>query len=157
MKIRYLDQLIILLICILVIIAFGVIGCNNTEKVQAVPKFEELSLPPIEVTIAQVFDEFEIDSIAAHDKYNGKRLCFYDIEVEEIDTRSTKRYFISGNGKFYLRSTSLMQNVEPGFVLNLVGFCQGFSDISRELIVINDCWVESVVGDLGTDEWVDPY
>ena len=157
MKIRNHNNFSILITCILVTSAIGMFGCNNPENIQAVPKFEELSLPPIESTITQVFGEFEIDPIAAHDKYNGKRLCFYNIEVEEVDTRSTKRYFISGNGTFYLRSTSLMQNVEQGFVLNLVGFCQGFLDASREFIVINDCWVESVVGDLGTDEWVDTY
>jgi hypothetical protein len=157
MKMRNSKLIAILVILILVVSANGMLGCNNTDNVQAVPKFEELRLPPIEVSMAQVYGEFEIDPIAAKDKYNGKRLCFYNVEVEEVDSRSTKLYFISGNTKFYLRSTTLMQNVEPGFVLNLVGECQGFLDSSREYITVDDCWVESVVGEIGTDEWVDPY
>ena len=74
-----------------------------------------------------------------------------------MDNRITKPYFISGNAKFYLRNTSLMRNVEPGFVLNLVGKCPGFLDSSGETVTINDCWVESVIGELGVDELFDIY
>lgn len=77
--------------------------------------------------------------------------------MQEVDENNTKRYFITDNVKFILNSISMMQNVEPGFVLNLIGECRGILAASKDIVLINNCWVESVIGDLGTDEWVDTY
>jgi len=70
--------------------------------------------------------------------------------------------FISGSVKFELRREDygIMQNIEEGYVLNIVGECRGLisGGYDREpYIFVNDYWVESVIGDLGTGEWVDPY
>ena len=40
-----------------------------------------------------------------------------------------------------------MQNVQVGYIQNLVGNCDG---LSAGLIMIVDCYVESIFGDLGT-------
>lgn len=40
-----------------------------------------------------------------------------------------------------------MQKIEEGFVLNVVGECYG---LLEGFIYIGDCWIESIVGDLGT-------
>jgi hypothetical protein len=39
----------------------------------------------------------------------------------------------------------------------LIGECKGLVGASREIVTVNDCWVESVVGDLGIDEPANIY
>jgi len=148
----------------LLISLIGVTGCTNTESDFVFTEFEEPPLkPPIEVTVDQLYEDYMTDPAAADDKYKRERLCFYEVEVEKVvdriysGDRYVKEYFINGNVKFVLRSASMMQNVKPGYVLNIVGECQGLQGMPREIVAIYDCWVESVIGDLGTDEWVDVY
>jgi len=157
MKCYQRNHIFMVTMCILIIFSIGITSCTDTESTTVIPTFEGLNAPPVEVTIVQLCDNYETDPIAADDKYKRKRFCFYNVEVEAVDDNNTKRYFMAGNVKFILRSTSMMQNVESGFVLNLIGECQGLVDMSGEIVTINDCWVESVVGDLGIDEPVDTY
>ena len=155
------NRIFMVTMCVLIIFSIGLTGCTDAAGKELLPTFapifEGLNAPPVEVTIGQISDNYEIDPIAADDKYRRKRFCFYNVEVEEVDDSNTKRFFMAGNVKFFLRSTSMMQNVEPGFVLNLIGECKGLVGASREIVTVNDCWVESVVGDLGIDEPANIY
>ena len=148
---------LIVAMCILIVVSIGITGCADTVNANVIPIYEGIKQIPEEITTAQIGDDYATDPVAADDKYKGKRFCFYNVEVQEVDENSTKRYFITDKVKFVLNSLSMMQNVEPGFVLNLTGECQGLLTASRDIITINYCWVESVIGDLGMDEWVDTY
>jgi hypothetical protein len=88
---------------------------------------------------------------------------FYNIIVEEVvgdiyvdmeyNRRFQKDYFISNSVRFYLNDYFLMQNVEEGFTLNVVGQCEG---LKYGAIRITECWVESVYGELSAtipDDW----
>lgn len=150
----------ILTSCILIISLIGITGCINPGDDFVLADYEELSLkPPIELTIGQLHEEYITDPIAADDKYKWERLCFYEIEVEEVIDYGTsiKQYFITDNVKFILRSGSKMQNVEPGNILNLVGECRGFDGVSKEILTIKYCWAEGVNCDLGEDEPFNQY
>jgi hypothetical protein len=147
-------------LCILLISLFGSVGCTNTQGNIILADYEEIpEKPPIELTIGQLYDDYMRDPMAAADEYEGKRFCFYEVTVEEVveSGSSGKQYFITDNVKFVLRSASKMQNIEPGYVLNLVGKCRGLAYASRDVVYINDCWAEGVNCDLGEDEGFDTY
>ena len=160
MKYFQFRYIFIVTLCILLGSLISVTGCNNTESNIVLADYEEISQkPPIELTIGQLYEDYITDPIAADDEYKGKRLCFYEVKVEEVVSfgATGKQYFITGDVKFILRSTSKMQNVEQSYVLNLVGECRGIDNTPSKVVTIKDCWVESVIGDLGEDEWFNPY
>ena len=149
----------------------SITGCaGNTENGFTIPTFTEPGPPPIEVTINQIYAEYIADEATADANYKGERLLFYEVEVEQVVDKYLqmaealgaanpdliKLYFTAGFVKFRLRGEdfSIMQNIEEGYVLNIVGECRG---LQKEFIAIEDCWVESVIGDLGTGEVVDYY
>jgi len=155
------------------VLAVSIIGfgcANNTESTSAAPEFEEPGPPPIEITVDQVYADYVANEEDADVKYSEKILLFSGIEVEEVvgnyffmseymgaaDLVFVKLYFTSGSAKFKLRDEyfGIMQNIEEGYVLNVVGECEG---LQEGFIIIDDCWVESVIGDLGTDADEDSY
>jgi len=164
-----LNRLFPITMAILVVALIGLSGCTgNPENGLIVPTFTEPGPPPIEVTIDQLYQEYMTDEAAAKAKYKGERLLFNEVEVEEVvgslfDVGHghfvfVNEYFMTGHVKFRLRDFGIMQNIEVGYVLNLVGECQGLQGLPREIVAIYDCWVESVIGDLGEGyEWIDPY
>jgi len=149
----------------------GFNGCTSGGGSHVtVPEFEGIGPPPIEVTIDLLYADYvanEEDTIA---KYSEKKLLFSGVEVEEVvgnyfmmadamgagELVYVKLHFTAGDVKFKLREEyfGIMQNIEEGYVLNIIGKCEG---LREGVIVVDDCWVESVVGDLGTDEGLDFY
>ncbi len=55
-------------------------------------------------------------------------------------------YIMIGLVKFRLRDFSVLQNIEAGYVLNIVGESRG---LLRGFVIIKYCWVESIEGDIG--------
>jgi len=67
------------------VLVIGIIGfgcSNNVENTSSVPEFEEPGLPPVEVTIDQIYAEYMAHETTADVKYKGERLLFYEVEVE---------------------------------------------------------------------------
>jgi hypothetical protein len=97
------------------------------------------------------------EEAAADAKYKWERLLFYEVGVEEVvsetfydggreeDREIINLYFITGLVKFTPQNFGIMQNIEEGYVLNIVGECRG---LFKGFVIIRDCWVESVIGDL---------
>jgi len=159
-------------IAILVINLIGFTSCaGNTENGLIVPTFTEPGPPPKEITIDQIYAEYMADEAAADAKYKWERLLFYEVEVEQVVGKYmilaealgaasldfAKLYFTAGSVKFRLRGEdfgSIMQNIEEGYVLNIVGECRG---LQKGFVAIDNCWVESVIGDLGTGEEAEYY
>jgi len=152
---------------ILVVALIGLSGCTGNPDDVTSPIIMPLN-PPIEVTIDQLYTEYMADEAAADAKYKWERLLFNEVEVEQVVASLfdvghghfvfVNEYFMTGHVKFRLRDFGIMQNIEVGYVLNLVGECQGLQGLPREIVAIYDCWVESVIGDLGEgEEWIDPY
>lgn len=165
----YLYFLTAIFIIISCTVAFS--GCTSGEgSTITVPEFEVIGPPPVEVTIEQLYTDYVANEAAANAKYKEEKLLFYRIEVEEVvgnyfqmaealgvgDYSYVKLYFINGAMKFKLRENyfGIMQNIEEGYILNIIGECEG---LREGFIIIDDCWVESVVGDLGTNEELDFY
>jgi len=151
--------LFLVIIGVLVIGLICLSGCTgNAENGFTVPTFTEPGPPPIEVTVEQLYAEYMADETAADAKYKWKRLLFTEVDVEEVvgrihvdqhgDPTFLNEYFVSGHIKFIeLRDFFVvMQNIKAGYVLNIVGDCRG---LNQGFVYISDCWVESVIGDLG--------
>lgn len=164
MKYVRLSSLSLVPIAILAIALFGFNGCTGNYEDITPPIILSIQPPPIEVTVEQLSSDYTSDEAAADAKYKGKRLLFTEVEVEEVFGRDytdnhghitfVQEYFMTGPIKFKLRDFGIMQNIEEDYVLNVVGECRG---LLQGFVYIEDCWVESVVGDLGTSEWVDFY
>lgn len=133
-------------------------GCARYELF--VPEYQRFSPPPDEITIERLLSDYMTDQVAADAKYKGERLLFSEVEVEQVLGDDVfieiglwereifvKTFFVIGSVKFGLRDSVIMQNIEERFVLNVVGECRG---LLEGFVYIEDCWVESIVGDLGT-------
>ena len=146
-------------------------GCSGNEGESiVVPEYEGIGPPPLEATVSQVYADYLADEENADVKYGKEKLLFSGVEVEELfgdyyqmaealgagDQSYVKLYFTAGTAKFRLREEyfGIMQNIEEGYILNIIGECEGLQD---GLVFIDDCWVESVVGDIGTGEEPDFY
>lgn len=153
-----LSPIVLFIFFLLLSIPVVITGCTKDEI--SVPEFTPPATPPQEVKIEHLLLDYMEDEVAADAKYKGKRIWLNDIEVEDVVTKffAVRRegfgntnlyveYFLSLGCKFTLKDFELMQNVQVGYILNLVGNCDGLFD---GLIVINDCWAESVFGDLNT-------
>lgn len=153
----------IVIIVISVLSLFSFTGCTSNSE-DTIPPITFSFQPPPEITVDQLVSDFESDEDTATSKYCGKRFLFSEIEVEEVFGRDyvdnhgeityVKEYFTGGSIKFKLRNFGIMQNIEEGFVLNIIGECRG---LLKGFVYIEDCWVESIVGDLDTSNWEGIY
>jgi hypothetical protein len=144
---------------ILAALAVGLLSnssCGNAAF--SLPPLMDIKPPPITATIGQISHDYTSDAVAADVKYRGQRVLFTNVEVDGVCERyqSTnwtgaqvfvKLYFTSGSVRFTLRDFELMQSVQEGYILHLVGECDGFRDGQ---VIISDCWVQSVSGELSS-------
>ena len=155
---------LLLLFCasIIIIIAIIFVDISNDPNPKLVYPFSyqpmKLESAPIEVSCDELYNEYLNDEKAADKKYKNKRLLFSNMEVTDITTYNTLSggellpfisCFSSNDIKFQLSNPYIMQSVEVGYILNLVGDCRG---LSQDHIFIWDCWAESVSGDLESVE-----
>jgi hypothetical protein len=151
-KVKY---LFLSLIGILVISLVVLSGCaGNDSAVLTFPAFEAPLPPPVEVTVDQLYQEYMTDETAAKAKYKGKRLLFTNVEVEEINRISVNsatppiNYIVNHSVEFLPRYATDFDYILVGFVVDIVGDCQG---LSWGRVLINDCWINIVEGDIEAD------
>jgi hypothetical protein len=147
----------------IVVFALALTGCT-TVTTTVIPTPATLVESPPGVAIDQIYHDYIADPAATDLKYGRQRLMFTNITVEDVVGRlygqpcgpgvHIKEYFISGSAKFYLTDINLLQSVESGYILNVIGDYRGFSE---DFILIENCWVESVVGNLSTGFLFDDY
>jgi hypothetical protein len=143
----------------LMVSALTTAGCAHKESDFMEPLI--LSPPPITITVEQIVNEYGVDPILADAKYFGKKLLFNEVVVDGIHTMYnnpgagmpftlTIDYFTVGNVSFQLLDfKDAQQYVQAGYVLKLEGFCRG---LNGGFVHINDCWYQSIKGDLGTGQ-----
>jgi len=142
-------------LAIMVLAGLLLTGCDS-GALFAVPSAVFLKDPPLLVTAEQIFYEYSSDPVQADLQYLGKRVMFDEVTVDGLVTvfnyqdrqpggSDYTMHFISGNIKYQLRDFSLMQSIKKDYILNIVGICQG---IQGGYVVVDDCWVQSVYGEL---------
>ena len=143
---------------ILVINLIGFTGCTgNAESTLVAPEFEEPGAPPIEVTVEQLYAEFVDDEEAAKAKYKGQRLSFIGVTVEDVSnsfyaenpTDLTNVYVLNGSVEFRPRYNVDTELVREGFVLDIVGEVRGLFGVNKDRLIVKNCWINIVEGDIG--------
>ena len=156
-KVKY---LFLSLIGILVISLVVLSGCaGNDSAVPTFPAFEALLPPPVEVTVDQLYQEYMTDEAAAEAKYKGERLLFSGVRVEEVSNffyiaRPIEFYILNGSVKFKPRYPSDVESIREGFVVDIVGEAQG---IIFGFLIVKDCWINIVEGDIEADYGAPAY
>ncbi len=136
----------LIIIGLLSISLVGLAGCASA--ISAPPPFEPFSQLLVEVTADQISSDYAADEAAADAKYNGEKLVFYEVVVEEAQITATRTRFTSGDVIFIVGASFKARNIEPGFILNIEGEYNGGS-VMENLPTIIVSWVESVKGDIG--------
>ncbi len=148
----------LLFLCLSSVLVVALVLATDFSKASASNPIYKIESPPVEVTVSELCAAYFNDPATAGSTYQSKRLLFTEVEVTGImagnyysggQTQSFKISFTNGRTRFELRDPLIMQSIEVGYILNIVGECRG---ISRESVLIFDCWVESVFGDLGIGE-----
>ena len=137
-------------------------GCaDNAEDNTVIPAFTELGPPPVEVTAYQLFEEYITDEAAANAKYDGKRITFVNVKVEilhsvQIDSANPPiLYPVSNSVEFRPRYMTDSAWVREGYVVDIVGEVRGLFGFEQRYLVVDDCWMKIIEGEIGI-EYVDP-
>ena len=140
-------------------IAVSLTGCYKTELF--IPDYIQLEAAPVETTVEELLADYLTDEEAADAKYNGKRLLFYGVLVEEArsyyphgqyhedpmpdDIKGTEYYmFTTGSVLFNPKDPVYLYGVVPGSIVDVVGVCQG---LSGDIIIISDSWIQIAGGE----------
>ena len=135
-------------------------GAGCVRKPYLFPQPLSLEPGPINVTIELISNDYKNDPVGADAKYLGKTLFFDQVTVESIHTTYnpagpglmwalTLDYFTSGNVSFQLLDFRVAQQyVQVGYILKLVGVCQGLK--MNGFVHVHDCWCQSIRGEIGT-------
>jgi hypothetical protein len=138
----------------------GFSGCaGNSEITPVLPDYQVLRTPPIEVTIDQLYQEYITDEAAAIAKYEGRRLLFSNVLVEEInnvhvdpETGNVRDIYIVNNFvEFRAKFWTDVAFIREGFVVDIVGEPRGIFGIKENYLVVGDCRIFIIEGDLDFD------
>ncbi len=151
MKIIQLKKIVFFIYILLMSSLIVLTGCARYQLF--VPEYQHFTPPPDEVAIEQLLSDYMTNGVAADAKYKGKAFLFTGIEVEEVGNNLTDHranpasdiFIISGSARFTPRYVSDFDYIAEGFVVDIIGECQGWQ-FSR--VLITDCWVGVVEGDL---------
>jgi hypothetical protein len=147
----------------------GLIGfsacAGNAASVSVTPDFEDLDEPlPIEVTVEQLYQEYLADEAAANAKYEGQRLLFTNVEVEDINAHNVDPsaevrnvYLVNSFVEFRPRYMIDVALVQVGFVVDIVGTPRGIFGIDQQYLVVDDASVFIVESDAGVASDVPLY
>lgn len=128
-------------------------ACGSDEQV--VPVYQPVAAPPEEVMVEQLLSDYLTDEVAADAKYDGKRLLFINIEVEKIiaywptSADDPIIYIVNNSIEFRPRYFVDTVYVREGFVVDIVGEVRGLFGIEDRYLVMENCWVKIVEGDIG--------
>jgi hypothetical protein len=113
---------------------------------------------PIEITAAEIYQDYTVNPASADAGFRFKRVMFTNLVVENVHGRIyvqthgelvyLQDWFTSGNVMFIDLQDYLvaMQHIKVGYILNIVGTCEG---LEGGYVTVDNCWVQSVQGDLG--------
>jgi len=130
-------------------------GCERYEFF--VPEYRNFTKPPDEIVVEQLLADYVTDEVAADAKYKGKRLLFTNIKVEALNVNivdsasdpdiSIINYYI----EFRLRFNEDTPLIKEGFILDIIGDVRGLIGMGNRYVVVDNCWINIVEGDMEGD------
>ena len=154
-----------LLVITVITLCLVITGCRQNTTSVPPPQITEPSYQ-LEVDVSELNSLYMADEVAADAMFRGKRLILYEVPVEEVqetlqidrhgEITVFKEYFTFEGIRFYPNALAFaaMQQVEVGFVLNVVGDCRG---VHMGAVIIDNSWLEGVGVDLGGGSLPIPY
>ena len=124
-----------------------------------IPVYQPVATPPEEITVNQLVNSFLENDLV---KYEGKKLLFSGVEVEKINTvfidsaNVSYIYPVNNIVEFRPRYRTDTELVREGYVLDIVGELRGVFGITNPYIIVDDCWVKIIEGDLNVAPYEDP-
>ena len=131
-------SLIIIIVSFLCLLAFS--GCRQGLSLPYTPI--RLEPPPVELSLEKVYNDYMIDINEAEEKYMGKRFLFKGLVVDWVGSyvlnqRIGDYSIMVGNVKFKPRCERDLDQIFPGFIINVTGIPQSlFVD---RILIITDC------------------
>lgn len=148
----------LLVISALVISSLIIITSCGVDE-QTTPVYTPIADPPIEVTIEQLLAGYLDNDLA---QYEDKKLLFSGVVVEGINTVSIDSanastiYPVNNIIEFRPRYRTDTRLVREGYVIDIVGVFRGVFGMTNPYIVVDDCWIKIIEGDLGVGDYEDP-
>ena len=141
------------------------VGCHSNDS--TLPEYISIGETPTVTSIEQVIIDYTTDQQAADAKYKGKKLVFYNIVVETVQSwfphgqyhedpmpnyikGPDDYWFITNSVIFRPRDPIYLYGIITGSVVDVVGICDGLSD---NKVVITDAWIKRIGGETGVVDY----
>ena len=138
---------ILVIIIVLFVSLLGFNGCRQDLTLPYTPL--KLGPPPVEISIEKVYDDYMVDAEEAEARYMGQRFLFKGLVVDKV--RSFRLNMIPmdisimvGNVKFKPRYESDLDQIGPGFVIDVTGVPRSL--LLDRILIVTDCLVYIVEG-----------
>jgi hypothetical protein len=141
----------------ILLISTAITACSSSGE--SIPVYQPIANPPEELTIEQLINSyFENDLM----KYENKQLLFSGVVVENINTvfidsaNASTIYPVNNIVEFRPRFRTDTALVREGYVIDVVGELRGVFGVMNPYIIIDDCWIKIIEGDLSVGDYEDP-
>jgi hypothetical protein len=124
--------------------ASALAGCSGGSPFTP-PSASTIDDTPIELTAAQLWNEFQADPAGTKAKYAGKKLHFARVSVETMsflgEPPDQELFVQEGLVKFRVAVPAHLQPVREGYVVEVVG---ELWDMQLAYLIVRDCWLRVV-------------
>lgn len=128
----------------LVLSAMALAGCSGASEFTP-PAASTIDDAPIELTPAQLWNEFQADPDGTKARYAGKKLHFARVNVETMsflgEPPDSDLFVQEGLVKFRVAVPAHLQTVREGYVVEVVG---ELWDMQFAYLIVRDCWLRVV-------------
>ncbi|UCE97767.1 MAG: hypothetical protein JSV74_00050 [Dehalococcoidia bacterium] len=139
------------------LISTGIAACSSSGE--SIPVYQPIADPPEEVTIEQLLNSYSENDLV---KYENKKLLFSGVIVEDINTvfidsaNASTIYPVNNIVEFRPRYRTDTALVREGYIIDVVGELRGVFGVMNPYIIIDDCWIKIIEGDLNVGQYEDP-
>ena len=122
-------------------------GCQQNITLPYAPI--SLSPPPVELSLEKLYNDYMVDAEEAEARYSGERFLFKGLVVDDVESYflNSRAFDVSimvDNVKFKPRYEHDLDNIFPGFVVDVTGVPQSL--LLDRILIVTDYLVFVVEG-----------